>query len=81
MVKGEPFVIEYNCRFGDPETQAVLPLIESDFLKLLLASADNKIGKYQLTLNKKFACIVVLASLGYPDKFETRKEIRFWKFR
>ena len=75
MVKGEPFVIEYNCRFGDPETQAVLPLIESDFLQLLLASADNKIEKYQLTLNKKFACCVVLASLGYPDKFETGKEI------
>ncbi|HMS35174.1 MAG TPA: phosphoribosylamine--glycine ligase [Ignavibacteria bacterium] len=75
IVKGEPFVIEYNCRFGDPETQAVLPLIESDFLKLLLASAENKIGEYELKLNNKFACCVVLASLGYPDKFETGKEI------
>jgi phosphoribosylamine--glycine ligase len=75
MVKGEPFVIEFNCRFGDPETQAVLPLIESDFLKLLLASAENKIGEYNLKLNEKFTCCVVLASNGYPDEYEKDKVI------
>lgn len=75
IVNDEPFVIEYNCRFGDPETQAVLPLIESDFLQLLLASANKEIKNYNFSANKNFACCVVLASEGYPDKYETGKII------
>jgi len=75
MVNDEPLVIEFNCRFGDPETQAVLPLIKSDFLQLLLASAGNRIGKYDLEINDNFACCVVMASLGYPDEYEKEKEI------
>lgn len=75
IVDDEPFVIEYNCRFGDPETQAVLPLIESDFLQLLLASANKEIKNYNFSANKNFACCVVLASEGYPDKYETGKII------
>lgn len=71
----DPYVIEYNCRFGDPETQAVLPLIKSDFLGLLEASADNCIDDYKLEIFNSFAACVVAASEGYPDKFETGKAI------
>lgn len=75
IVNNEPFVIEFNCRFGDPETQAVLPLIESDFLHLLISSADKSLKNFDLKINNKNACCVVLASNGYPDKYETGKEI------
>jgi len=71
----EPFVIEFNCRFGDPETQAVLTLIESDFLELLMASSEGKIKEYKLKIYDAFAGCVVLASLGYPDEFVTGKLI------
>ncbi|MBX7046359.1 MAG: phosphoribosylamine--glycine ligase [Ignavibacteria bacterium] len=71
----EPFVIEFNCRFGDPETQAVLTLINSDFLELLMASSENKIKDYSLKIKNAFAGCVVLASLGYPDEFEKGKLI------
>lgn len=75
IANDEPFVIEFNCRFGDPETQAVLPLIESDFLAMLIASADGTIKNYKPEINENFTCCVVLASEGYPDKFETGKVI------
>ncbi len=75
IVKDEPFVIEFNCRFGDPETQAVLPLIESDFLELLLASSNRKIKDYDLRINDNYSCCVVLASKGYPGSYETGKAI------
>lgn len=74
----EPYVIEFNCRFGDPETQAVLPLIASDFLELLIASADSKkekLKEYELIVNDYYACCVVLASAGYPGEYETGKKI------
>lgn len=77
MVNGEPYVIEFNCRFGDPETQAVLPLIGSDFLELLFSSVNGNISGYDLKLNDEYACCVVLASDGYPGKFEKGKEIIF----
>lgn len=71
----EPYVIEFNCRFGDPETQAVLTLIESDFLELLMASSKGEIKNYRLKIRDAFAGCVVLASLGYPDEFVTGKLI------
>ncbi len=67
----EPFVIEFNCRFGDPETQAVLTLIESDFLQLLIASAEGNLKDYNLVVKNAYAGCVVLASLGYPDEYKT----------
>lgn len=73
--QGNPFVIEFNARFGDPETQAVLPLIKSDFLELLYASANGNIKDYKLEIHDGHCCCVVLASEGYPDKYETGKEI------
>ncbi|MCI0472980.1 MAG: phosphoribosylamine--glycine ligase, partial [Ignavibacteria bacterium] len=71
----EPYVIEYNCRFGDPETQSVLPLIKSDFLQMLFASADDKIGSYKLETENLYAGCIVAASGGYPDNYETGKVI------
>lgn len=76
MISGnDPYVIEFNCRFGDPETQAVLPLIKSDFLELLKSSADGKIKDYILKTHDTFTCSVVIASGGYPGNYETGKEI------
>lgn len=72
----EPYVIEFNARFGDPETQAVIPLIKSDFLQLLIASTEEKINEYKLELYDKYSCCVIMASKGYPEKYETSKEIK-----
>ena len=71
----QPYVIEFNCRFGDPETQAVLPLIKSDFLELLYAASTGNLKQYKLEVYNKFASCIVAASGGYPDDFETGKEI------
>lgn len=76
MIKdNEPYVIEFNCRFGDPETQAVLPLIKSDFLEMLYSASTKNLKKYVPEVNDLNTCCVVLASGGYPDKFETGKKI------
>ncbi|MBL7127585.1 MAG: phosphoribosylamine--glycine ligase [Ignavibacteria bacterium] len=72
----EPNVIEFNCRFGDPETQVVVPLIKSDFLKLLLSSVEGSIKDYRIEFFDKYACCVVLASEGYPGDYEKRKVIK-----
>ncbi len=75
---GEPFVIEYNARMGDPETEAVLPRIKSDFLNLLLKCAEGKLGEVPpLEFSDEHSCAVVLASSGYPGPFETGKAILF----
>lgn len=70
------YVIEFNCRFGDPETQSVLPLIKSDFLDLILHCVNNNIKSYNLVLDKGYCCCVVLSSEGYPGKYETGKLIK-----
>lgn len=70
-----PKVIEYNCRFGDPETQVVLPLLESDLLDIMLAIYDKKLSECNVKFSDKSACCVVMASNGYPEKYETGFEI------
>ena len=70
-----PKVIEFNCRFGDPETQAVLPLVESDVLELLYLAATSGLKNYKLSISNKTALCVVMVSKGYPDKYETDKII------
>ncbi|MFZ4590351.1 MAG: phosphoribosylamine--glycine ligase [Ignavibacteria bacterium] len=67
----QTYVIEFNCRFGDPETQSVLPLIKSDFLQLLIASSEGRINEYNLEVNELYSLSVVAASGGYPDKHNT----------
>lgn len=68
-------VLEFNCRFGDPETQAILPRMKSDLLPLLGATIDGKIGDYSIEWDQQPAVTVVLASGGYPGKYETEKTI------
>jgi phosphoribosylamine--glycine ligase len=68
-------VLEFNCRFGDPETQALLPRMKSDLLPLLEATIDGKIDKYTIDWDKRAAVTVVLASAGYPGKYEAGKVI------
>ena len=66
-----PKVIEYNCRFGDPETQAVLPLLESDLLTVMRAVTDGTLDKTPVRWRTGCSCCVVLASEGYPQHYET----------
>ncbi|MGH2575446.1 MAG: phosphoribosylamine--glycine ligase, partial [Ignavibacteria bacterium] len=73
--RNNPYVIEFNVRFGDPETQVVLPLIKSDFLKLLLTSHEGNLKDYNLETMDHFCCSVVLSSRGYPDNYDTGYEI------
>ena len=66
-----PKVIEYNCRFGDPETQVVLPLLESDLMEILLAVEEERLREVPVRFRAGAACCVVLASGGYPGAYET----------
>ena len=68
-------VLEFNCRFGDPETQALLPRMKSDLLPLLEATIDGDLSKCTIEWDTRAAVTVVLASGGYPGKYETGKTI------
>ncbi len=70
-----PKVIEYNCRFGDPETQVVLPLLKSDLFDIMQAVTDGRLSEIPVEFENKSACCVVMASSGYPKKYETGFEI------
>ena len=72
---GNPFVIEFNTRFGDPETQVVLPLVKSDLLEMFISASEGTLNNYKLEIYSKHYACVVMASKGYPDKYETGKEI------
>ena len=65
-----PKVIEYNCRFGDPETQVVLPLLESSLLEIMLAVSEGRLADTEVRFSGKSACCVILASQGYPQTYE-----------
>ena len=73
--RGEPSVVEYNARLGDPETQVVLPLLKSDFVTALLASVNGTLAEVPFEMHQKSAATVVIASAGYPDHYETGKAI------
>ena len=73
--KGEPWVLEFNCRFGDPETEVVLPLLETDLVEIMLKINAKQLDKIKLNWYNKSAACVVLASGGYPGNFEKGKEI------
>ena len=70
-----PKVIEYNCRFGDPETQVVLPLLESDLLEIMQATTNGTLDKTEVKFSKGAAACVILASGGYPVAYEKGKQI------
>ena len=76
LTKSGPKVIEYNCRFGDPETQVVLPLLESDLLDIMLHIWDKTLDKAKVKFSEKSAACVVMASKGYPQKYESGFEIK-----
>ncbi len=70
-----PKVIEYNCRFGDPETQVVLPLLDSDLLTVMQAVTNETLDQCDVKFSDKHACCVIMASLGYPSSYEKGYEI------
>ncbi len=70
-----PKVIEYNCRFGDPETQVVLPLLESDLLEIMMATANGTLDKTEVKFSGKSAACVIMASAGYPASYGKGYEI------
>ncbi len=71
-----PKVIEYNCRFGDPETQVVLPLLESDLLTIMQATTNGTLEKTEVKFKDGAAACVVMASNGYPQKYESGFELK-----
>ena len=76
MVKGDSVkVVEFNCRFGDPETQVVLPLLDGDLAEIMLACATGTLDKAEVAWHDKAAVCVVMASGGYPESYEKGKEI------
>ena len=70
-----PKVIEYNCRFGDPETQVVLPLLKSDLLEVMMAVRDGRLSEVPVEFSDEAAACVVMASGGYPVKYQSGYEI------
>ena len=70
ITKTGPKVIDYNCRFGDPETQVVLPLLESDLFNVMRAVTDGRLSETEVRFSDKYACCVILASKGYPEHYE-----------
>jgi phosphoribosylamine---glycine ligase len=70
-----PKVVEYNCRFGDPECQVILPSLENDLLDLMIAATEQRLDEKSIQIDDKYRCCVVLASQGYPQKYEKGKVI------
>ena len=75
LTKEGPKALEYNCRFGDPETQAILPLLETDLAQLMSAAIRGDLGSVPIRWKPKASCCVVLASKGYPCSFEQGRQI------
>jgi phosphoribosylamine--glycine ligase len=72
---GEPFVIEYNCRMGDPETEVIIPRIKNDLVELLLSTSQQRIDEVQIEIDKRAAAAIVAVSGGYPGEFAKGKII------
>jgi phosphoribosylamine--glycine ligase len=70
LVAGDPFVIEFNCRFGDPETQVVLPRLASDLVDLFESVAMGTLGRVTVEIDDRACCTVVLAAGGYPETYQ-----------
>ena len=75
ITKNGPKVIEYNCRFGDPETQVVLPLLKTDLLTVMQAVTEERLAEIDVEFSTDSACCVIMASNGYPEKYKKGYEI------
>ena len=75
-VGNDPFVIEYNCRLGDPETEVVIPRLKNDLVDLLVAAADGNLGSSKIEADEKAACTIMAVSGGYPGNYEKGKPIQ-----
>jgi len=75
MVGGDPFVIEYNCRMGDPETEVVIPRLKNDLLDLFESLFDGSLAEKEIKMEEAYATTVMLVSGGYPESYEKGKEI------
>ncbi len=76
LTKNGPKVIEYNCRFGDPETQVVLPLLKSDLYEVMLATTNGTLADCEVEFSEGSAACVIMASAGYPEKYQSGYEIK-----
>lgn len=75
-IQGNPFVIEYNCRLGDPETQTIIPRLENDVVELMIAMEKGALKELDIHINPQFAAAVILVSGGYPEKYQKGIEIQ-----
>ena len=74
-VAGDPYVIEYNCRLGDPETESILPRIKSDLMDLFISVAEQRLDRAEIEISPGFAATIMLVSKGYPEKYQKGKRI------
>ena len=75
VVDGEPFVIEYNCRMGDPETQVVFPRLKNDILEIFEALESGQLSGVNVQIDERAASAVIMVSGGYPEAYEKGKKI------
>ncbi len=75
-VGNEPYLIEYNCRLGDPETEVLIPRLENDLVKLIIKMWENRLNEVKLKINKKACSAIMVVSGGYPGDYEKGKEMR-----
>ena len=76
-----PYVVEYNARFGDPETQALMPILKSNLVELLMSASEGELGERKIEFYDKYSCCVVFASEGYPKAYNKGVEIKGLPYR
>jgi phosphoribosylamine--glycine ligase len=76
IVRGQPYVLEFNARFGDPETQVVLPLLKTDLVEVMEAVVEHRLDQIEVEWHERAAVCVVLTSAGYPGSYETGRPIQ-----